>query len=371
MKRWNTVCSKNQCTGCMACLNSCPKNAITIQDNMEYLNAVIDNATCIECNKCHRICQVNNRPRVEKPIRWLQGWCLDEKIRQTSSSGGVAAAISQAFVQNGGIVCSCCFNQGEFIFKIAENVADTKWFCGSKYVKSNTKDIYPTLEAHLMQGKRVLFIALPCQVAGLKSYLKPNLQENLYIIDLICHGTPSSKLLKLFLKQKGYEMKTLTDISFRDKHDFRVHGKGWSITDKGIKDAYLLGFTSGLIYTENCYNCQFANESRVSDLTLGDAWGSKLSERERKKGISLLVVINQKGKELIDMARIHTEETDKNTEIQHNHQLSNPMRLPLKRKEFFEKVSKGEKIEKAVAWIYPDQYIKQKIKSVLFRVGKK
>ena len=101
-----TVCQVNQCTGCMACVELCPKNAINIKDDLVSYNAVIDNTKCVECRACIKICQVNTPPILKEPIYWKQGWAKKSNIRELSSSGGFATALELEFVKNFGSVCS-------------------------------------------------------------------------------------------------------------------------------------------------------------------------------------------------------------------------------------------------------------------------
>ena len=103
----NTVCEKGKCTGCMECLDICPTNAIRVVDSWTAYDAVIDTDKCIRCNACHKACQNNSKPILIKPVWWKQGWACDNSVRMKSSSGGIATAIEQAFIKNGGIVCSC------------------------------------------------------------------------------------------------------------------------------------------------------------------------------------------------------------------------------------------------------------------------
>ena len=51
-----TVCKQNQCTGCMACVESCTRNAIRIEDAIDSYNAVINREVCINCGLCSYIC---------------------------------------------------------------------------------------------------------------------------------------------------------------------------------------------------------------------------------------------------------------------------------------------------------------------------
>ncbi|MFR7519987.1 MAG: 4Fe-4S dicluster domain-containing protein [Mediterraneibacter faecis] len=106
-----TVCEKDQCAGCMACLEVCSKNAINIKDSIKSYNAIIDEKRCINCNACRNVCQVNNNVDVSKPIIWKQGWASDVNIEEKSSSGWTAAAIARSFVENGGTLCKLFFTR--------------------------------------------------------------------------------------------------------------------------------------------------------------------------------------------------------------------------------------------------------------------
>ena len=141
-----TVCNLNQCSGCKACIEKCGKNAIRLEDNMRAYNAIIDEQKCINCGICHRVCQVNSYDDFQSQLYWKQGWAKNNDIRQQASSGGVASAIEYAFIKDGGCVCSCLFEKGDFKFKIIDNVDEISIFAGSKYVKSNPKSIYSDIQ---------------------------------------------------------------------------------------------------------------------------------------------------------------------------------------------------------------------------------
>ena len=196
----NTVCEMDQCAGCMACIDICQKNAIKIVDSLKSYNAVIDESKCINCHACHQVCQNNILPECKKPVQWKQGWAENKKIREKCSSGGLATAIASSFIEHGGIVWGCVFRNGEFKFESAEKTCELEKFVGSKYVKSNPAGVYKSIKNLLKTGKKNLFIGLPCQVAALKRYVGKNLEDKLYTIDLICHGTPSPHVLEIFFE---------------------------------------------------------------------------------------------------------------------------------------------------------------------------
>lgn len=366
-----TVCQINKCCGCMACLNVCNKSAITIQDTLDAYNAVIDTNKCINCGLCSKVCQQNNFIELKPQISWYQGYSADESIRVNGSSGGICGAISYSFINNGGYVCSCVFNEGRFEFKLINDVNEIKKFSGSKYVKSNPGNIYKELKKKLLNNEKVLFIGLPCQVAGIKSYIGDKLQTNLYTIDLICHGTPSPLILEKFLNQYHISLKDIKNINFRTKNKFQVKDEYKSIITNGVTDKYLIAFLNSLSYTDNCYECKYAKQERVSDLTLGDSWGSNLSIEEQKKGLSLLLIQTEKGNELINQARLKLFDVNLINAVESNHQLNHPSIAPKKRKYFFKKIKHGKKFNYLTFVCFKKMCIKQDVKQILIKLGLK
>ena len=132
-----TVCKLNNCTGCSACVDICSKSAITIVDTLSEYNAVIDEDKCVNCNKCYNVCQVNKPVKLMQTMKWYQGWARNEDVRANSSSGGAAAILAKTFIEEYGVVCSCTFENGDFVFRVAENIDELRKFAGSKYAKSN------------------------------------------------------------------------------------------------------------------------------------------------------------------------------------------------------------------------------------------
>ena len=244
---------------------------------------------------CEKVCPNNNPVDKVQPQKWYQGWVC--KTREQSSSGGAAAGLTQNFIQNGGYVAACLFRDGEFVFDITNDLDYARKFAGSKYVKSNPKNIYSKIHERLKQGDRVLFIGLPCQVAALNNYIKD--KKNLYTVDLICHGSPSPIILEKYLAENYVDIKKIKDLNFRNKDGFGLRSGYKRISFDDGSDLYTFAFLTSLDYTENCYSCRYATLDRVSDITLGDSWGSELEAEEQKKGISLILCQTEKGKELL------------------------------------------------------------------------
>lgn len=357
-----TVCEKDNCTGCKLCSDICSTRAITIDDSIKAYNAVIDETKCIKCNLCHNFCPQNNVPELTSPIAWYQGWSLNSDIRAKSSSGGLAAEISKSFIEHGGEVLTCQFKDGNFGFEFFNDVKKLSSASGSKYVKSDLSGVYNLLLEKLKAGKKVLMIALPCQIAAAKAYTK--IHENFYTADLICHGTPSPKVLKIYLEQHGYNLNELSEISFRNKNNFKLE----PVIKSGMQDSYLMAFLEGMSFTENCYNCQFAKSARIGDVTLGDSWGSKLPKSEINKGISLILCQTQKGNDLLERANLHLETVNRENAIKHNGQLANHSLSHKNRDVFIEQLKEDKNFDKLVVRFLPKRVMLQRVKLLLIKL---
>jgi coenzyme F420-reducing hydrogenase beta subunit len=367
-----TVCKLNKCTGCMVCADICSKAAINVRIDIEACNAEIDEQKCIDCGACNRVCQVNNPVILKKPISWYQGWSKDETTRENSASGGFATEISREFIRHGGIVFACVFEKGGFTYAVLKTQEDLTKMAGSKYIKSNPAGIYEVVRNELLAGQKVLLIGLPCHIAGIQKFLTDKLKENLYTIDLICHGSPAPQLLELFLKEHKIDMNSISGIRFRKKDYFQVESKEENdyntVGAKGVLDSYMIGFLGGLFYTENCYECKYAQLNRVSDITIGDSWGSELPIEEQKRGISLALCQTKKGEHILKMSNIELRAVDLNLALQHNHQLEAPSIIPKQRNVFFEGIHANKGFDSMIWKTCFVKSFKQEIKKVLIRL---
>lgn len=354
-----TVCEENMCAGCMACVDICPRQAISIVDTLKEYNAVIDEEKCVDCNLCHNVCQVNFTPKLKKPLVWYEGWA-DKFIRKDSSSGGVATALISSF---DGIICSCVFKNGQFIFEFDEG--EKGKFAGSKYIKSNPKGAHKSILQKLKEGTKVLFVGLPCQCAAIINYTKNH--QLLYTVDLVCHGTPSPQFLEMYLKENGLNIKEISDLQFRRKTKFGLYSKHVEIVPLRSTDLYTYAFLKSIDYTENCYYCKYAMLERVSDITIGDSWGSELNINEQKKGVSLILCQTNKGIELVNKAGLTLKDVDLNKAVQANHQLINPSIAPKQRNLFFVNLKYG--FNRAIRAAYPKYYYKERLKIIMTKLG--
>lgn len=363
------VCDCALCAGCMACVAVCPCNAITVVDGIEHYDARIDADKCIECGLCHSVCQQLHPSKLQETVDCWQGWASSE-IRYESSSGGFATAIMRAFIAEGGLVASCKFVDGRFGFTVARSHEELAGFTGSKYVKSDPSGIYEAIIKELGDGSKVLFIGLPCQVSAVKNYVElrghGRLSQNLFTIDLICHGTPSEEILKQDLAEYGYELGKVQSVKFRDAIRYGISVDGSLLVPAGSLDRYLVGFLAGLFYTRNCYSCHYATAQRVGDLTLGDSWGSELSD-ELPAGISLALIQSEKGRMLLEAARVNLLPVDYANAVRSNAQLHSPTKMGDEREVFFTRYEKAGSVRKAVFAALPRESLKQLVKGVLHR----
>ncbi len=352
----------------MACSDICPKGAVTVKADAECCRAVIDEAKCIDCRLCEKVCQVHNPVETGGQISWHQGWAKDEAVRAGGSSGGAATAIAAAFIRNGGVVYTCAFEQGKFGFIRIDREDELARAKGSKYVKSSPEGVYRKIKDSLKSGEKVLMIGLPCQIAAAKNYAGTELQSGLYTIDLICHGSPAPSVLENYMAERGYSLSVIDKISFRIKDSFGLTAEKTAMNIPGIRDAYTIAFLNGIAYTENCYSCVYAQRGRTGDVTLGDSWQSELPEAEIKKGVSLILTQSEKGEELLAMAELVLCEVNAERAAAANHQLNHPSEKPEKRDEFTARLRAGEKLEAVVRSCYPRQYFKQSVKRVLKKI---
>ena len=102
-------------------------------------------------------------------------------------------------------------------------------------MQSDLGDCFSEIKKHLMQETKVCFIGTPCQVYGLKSYLRKE-YDNLVTVDLVCHGTPSPKLWKKYLDEQ------------KDKYHqeaFKFVQESWQLDNPGKKIADNTDFSLG------------------------------------------------------------------------------------------------------------------------------
>lgn len=343
------ICKKENCTGCFACMNICPKEAIHKgEDAYAKTVPVIDSKRCIECGQCVRVCPVNHPPKPHEPIRCYAAWAKDKKTRAGSSSGGIAAGLAEEMIGSGGSVYGTAFNaELDLLHQSADTMEETVRFKGSKYVQSYIGMTFREIREKLNSGRQVLFVGTPCQIAGLRGYLGRD-YENLVLVDLICHGTPPIKYLKEYIRAIDRKNRAV-HISFRGEKDFCLtlsDGKRDFYRRKSNKDYYFLAFLKGLIYRDNCYTCTYAKAERYSDITIGDFWGlDRLTLKTPYGGkISVVLINTLHGERFWGLCEktFSYEEREVQEAVEGNAQLKKPSVCHKDRGEFLRRYKEGD-----------------------------
>lgn len=350
------ICPSDDCTGCFACMNRCPKDAIScVTDDLGRTLPQISPDKCVSCGLCKKVCPQVNAVPFRVPITCYAAQRNDDKKRIKSASGGIGAVLAEEIINAGGVVYGSAVKDGKVIHMRAETFEEVELFRGSKYVQSYIGNCFKDVQEQLKSGKKVLFIGTPCQIAGLKSFLGKEC-ANLFCVDLICHGTPPMKYLEQHLNHKA-GTSDADYITFRcgenDYHLIAVkNGKIIYKKDK-LHDSYYSSFYSGLISRENCYSCTYSKQERVSDMTIGDFWGLNRSTLKTKQNgnISVILVNSVKGSRLFDSIKSELvfEERTVNEAVDGNPQLRRPSIKAANRTKFIRGYIKSGDFAKAVS----------------------
>ena len=316
---------KYTCTGCMACVDSCQTFALKgTWSGDGHLYVVCIEEKCIQCGKCVKVCPITSQFSYEKENSTsipYTAWSNDDAIRMTSSSGGIFATIAYYIIKNGGCVAGSVMDDISIKHILTDKVEDIALMQGSKYQQGNSTGIYINVKEKLKEGRRVFFSGVPCQVAGLYSFLgKLAESELLLTADLVCSGFPSSCLLKRFIeeigfdenktqkisvtyrnKNAGWEKSKKITITYNEKNDEPKKNK---ITDYGFNNLVYSGFGCNYTARYSCGDCQFSFLKRKSDMTLADFWGEKQFPEEHFKGISCVVTHSDAGLKMLAVAGI-------------------------------------------------------------------
>lgn len=347
--------NKTDCSGCGACARLCPKKAITmISDEEGFLYPDIQPKQCVDCGICRQRCPFLREGHFKESglSRFYVARHRSRTVLEQSTSGGAFTAVSDAVLQQGGVVYGADYDETFcVVHKRAETAAQRDRMRISKYVQSDLGEIFVQVKADLQSGRKVLFTGTPCQAAGLKSFLQGSpLQQQLYVCDLICHSIPSPYIWEAYkaLLEKENAGK-LTHVQFRSKKD------GWSRdnSNKGFLYSlddetvlreddrfYQLFFKVKAITRPSCSGCRFTDVQRASDVTIADYWGIEKYRPDwfDSLGVSLVMVNSERGAALLAQCRedLLFEERPAAESLREQQRLSRPGALPPERERFWE-----------------------------------
>ena len=327
-----------ECTGCMACVDNCPQQALQCTLNEEgHIVPVFDETKCVNCGVCEKTCPVVSKINYSSsPLsKAYAAWAKDDGLRKRSATAGAFASLAQRILYEGGYVCGAANVDGIHVKHICiDNIEDLHLLQGSKYTQSDATGIYKIVYKHLKVGDTVLFSGTGCQVAGLYGFLgKRSYEGLLYTVDLICGGVPSRLLIDKFIENEPFHTKRI--ISFRSKD------KGWSpkgfkynlkVEDcdglvhdfTGRRNLITTGFSCEMTNRYSCYQCKFAGMNRMSDFTIGDYWGVKDYSEQHYNGVSVIISHNDKAESFLHGCNqfIEIKKADVSDVLAHNKRLA-------------------------------------------------
>lgn len=312
------IINKEDCCGCTACVSICAHKAITMEpDTLGFLYPKVDVSKCTNCGLCEKVCAFNDNydtsMNLETPYVYGARH-KDIKEVETSRSGAAFIAISDWILSQDGVVYGVGYEEH---FKVVHKRAVTKEqrneFKGSKYVQSDLNDIFIQIKNDLRNGKMVLFSGTPCQTSGLNSYIGKKLRQNLYLVDIVCHGVPAPYIWRDYITyfERKYKRKIIS-VDFRNKKEFgwQSHKETFILEDgekvTPIHNPYTDLFYKHIMFRKSCGNCHFCNTKRPSDITIADFWGWEKTNPEFNKddkGVSLLLINTEKGKCFFDIIK--------------------------------------------------------------------
>ena len=348
----NLLCQHNECTGCGACENICPTNAIRMRLDNEGFQRPVITKDCKQCGLCFSVCPIANPPRLQrfsKPVAYAV-WNKDRKIRKISASGGAFGVFADGVLDHGGVVFGASYNQN---FSVSVKKVFTpealEPLRNSKYVQSFTADSYREVREYLKTNRQVLYAALPCQIAGLYGFLGGD-HNHLFTIDLVCHGVPSVTLFQSYLKYMEKELHSSVVAINHRSHlkwspltPYRVEIKtadGKTHYRMPHEDYYVNGFLSSLTLRPSCYLCPFSSFPRIGDITIGDFFGLgtiKPFIQKGDTGVSQMLVNSVKGCSAVEknLFRVFCEKRDLFECVVYNTNLWKPSPKNPSREAFF------------------------------------
>jgi len=334
------LADKESCTACGACAFVCAKNSITmIEDEHGSVYPSLDSTNCVECGRCQKTCPILSPLDVNTPQIAYSAWSSDEKERETSASGGIAAEIYKKAVSEGCDIAGAV-QQDDFrvVMQLSSDEKAILKFKNSKYVFSEAWHVYQEIKQSLKADKNVVFIGLPCQVAALRKIFREN--EKILFVEVVCHGTAPFSYLKQHIEHIEHtKNEKAIRMSFRDPdtytftYTFTLYnkdGKRFYAEVPRKTDTYQYAYHSTISYRENCYHCHFAREQRIADITLSDykGLGRMAPCSYGETNVSCILVNTEKGKkfikEMIQEKRIYADERPVREPIEGDPQLRQP-----------------------------------------------
>ena len=306
--------NKVDCCGCNACGDVCNQQAISFKtDNEGFWYPVVNAQKCTDCHLCEKVCPILQIDSLKKnDFQEPECYAAQNKNLESlfnSTSGSAFAAFASKIYKQGGYVGGAVFNDDFSVRQfISNDKSDLEKLRNTKYVQSNSEGFFVKVKELLKSGDNVLVCGLPCQMAGLKSFLRKD-YDNLIIVDMICLGINSPKILPAYLKWQEekhgskivyYKAKN-KELGWRQLTTKIVFENGDVEYDKRDTNYFTHGFIGTHAFARPCcYECKFKGTPRIADITIGDFWGAEKyvgRDLDNDLGTSVILLNSQKGKD--------------------------------------------------------------------------
>lgn len=369
------------CSGCGACYNICPVLAISMQlDDEGFLIPKVDTEKCISCGKCNRICPhltgkelKGERDAAVKGV-WLYA-STDNAAKTRSSSGAACYELGKASIESGGAVCGCIWNDRlEAVHIVGGEKAILEKTQGSKYVQSNTDEVYRQIERWIKTGKQMVFTGTPCQAAAAHNYIMElnngKDRENLITVAVICHGVASPLAWESYKRweseQKG---SPLINVNFRDKTQ-EGYKKSYCRYEYQSGDVtYLPTFFPTSKYMEativynlamrnSCSHCDCKGINKGIDIIVGD-WYAECTG-EGQLGTSCIVAFTERGALYVKEHLLGLRKFSYNKIIENNAFIEKSLKPSKNREKFFNRIKDYHYWDR-VEELYPAKYAYKKL----------
>lgn len=346
------------CCGCTACASICGHDAIRMRpDALGFLYPNVDKGKCVDCGLCEKVCAFNDHYdtslNLDKPLAYGARH-KDMNEVETSRSGAAFIAISDYILEQGGVVYGAGYaDHFRVVHKRATTKEERDEFKGSKYVQSDMNTVFRQVKKDLRNGLTVLFSGTPCQTSGLNAFVGKTLRENLFLVDIVCHGVPSPYMWRDYMayleKRQG---SPIVWVNFRDKQKFgwRAHRETFKFLKGGGKMSFTFLFYKHIMFRKSCGKCHFTNTKRPSDITIADFWGWERTDpafNADDKGVSLVLVNTEKGRKLFDTVKPRMNVLSTNIENCLQPNMKHPSVIHAKRDQF-----EREYVRKGFEYVY-------------------
>lgn len=376
--------NKANCCGCTACASVCPKKCIQmVKDSEGFAYPKVDILQCINCGLCEKVCPMKSHETDAFALKAVAVQHKEENTLYHSAAGGAFSAIAACTIAKGGIAFGVAYDEKMVVYHdSAETIDELAKFRSSKYVQSDMRDAFLRVKQALDSGREVCFSGTPCQVAGLKNFLRKP-YDNLITVDLVCKGVGSPAVLACYVNDMEATFNSkIVGMNFKRK-TYGYHSSTMSVdfengetySKGGITDPMMRSFRANICLRQSCANCQFKGEHRSSDLTIFDCWHYKelTGKADNDKGHTAVLIHSTKGQRRIQEceAMLHIEEIDPEKVISLDGiMVRNRMEAHEKRQVFFDVLSRSG-LNEAIAATIPisiGDRAKEMSKSLLYKL---